>query len=104
MLRRASQCSTAISRSAATLTSTSKWPALERIAPSFIIGKCRAEITSSQPVTVTKMSPRLAASSMERTVKPSMCASMARTGSTSVTMTRAPRPCARIATPLPHQP
>jgi hypothetical protein len=85
-------------------SATSKWPALARIAPSFIIKKCFSVITSEQPVTVTKQSPSGAASSIGITQKPSMCASIARTGSTSVTMTFAPRPLARMATPLPHQP
>ena len=57
-----------------------------------------------QPVTVTKTSPYLAASSMGITLKPFMVASRALKGSTSVTMTLAPRPAARMATPLPHHP
>ena len=61
-------------------------------------------MTSLQPVTVTNTSPRGAASFMGITEKPSITASIALIGSTSVTMTLAPRPFARIATPLPHQP
>ena len=56
------------------------------------------------PVTVTKMSPIFAASDIGMTRKPSMAASIARTGLISVTTTFAPRPLARIATPFPHQP
>ena len=51
------------------------------------------------PVTVMKRSPILAASAIGITWKPSMTASRARSGSTSVTMTLAPMPLARIATP-----
>ena len=58
----------------------------------------------AQPVTVTNRSPSFAASRIGMTSKPSMYASMALTGSTSVTITFAPKPFARIATPLPHQP
>ena len=61
-------------------------------------------MTSEQPVTVTKKSPSREASFIFITSKPSITASMALTGSTSVTMTFAPSPFARIATPLPHQP
>ncbi len=56
------------------------------------------------PVTVTKMSPSGAASSIGMTRKPSITASMALSGSTSVTMTCAPIPRARCASPRPHQP
>ena len=56
------------------------------------------------PVAVTKMSPIGAASAMVITRKPFMTASRARVGCTSVTMTFAPKPCARIAMPLLHQP
>ena len=55
-------------------------------------------------MTVQKKSPSRAASSIGMTAKPSITASMARIGSTSVTMTEAPSPFARIATPFPHQP
>ncbi len=51
-----------------------------------------------------EMSPCLAASAIGMTSNPSITASMALMGSTSVTMTWAPRPFARIAQPLPHQP
>ena len=84
--------------------STSKWPAFVRTAPSFISSMSGSVITPAQPVTVTKKSPSFAASRMGMTEKPSMTASIARMGSTSVTMTLAPRPLARMATPLPHQP
>ena len=47
---------------------------------------------------------KMAASFIGITVKPSIYASMALIGSISVTITCAPRPLARIATPLPHQP
>ena len=49
-------------------------------------------------------SPTLAASFIGITSKPSITASIALIGSISVTITRAPRPFARIAVPLPHQP
>ena len=56
------------------------------------------------PVAVMKMSPIAAASAIGMTRKPSMTASSAFSGSTSVTMTLAPRPLARMAMPRPHQP
>ena len=56
------------------------------------------------PVTVMKMSPRSAARSAVMTWKPSIRASSARIGSTSQTITLAPRPWARSAMPLPVQP
>ena len=74
------------------------------MAPSFITRKSSWSMTLLQPVTVTKKSPTLAASFIGITSKPSMTASMALTGLISVTITRAPRPLARMATPLPHQP
>ncbi len=52
-------------------------------------------ITFLLPVTVQKTSPSLAASSMGITRKPSITASSAFVGSTSVTMTSAPMPRAR---------
>ena len=61
-------------------------------------------MTQAQPVTVTKKSPIFAASRMGMTSNPSITASIALIGSTSVTTTLAPRPFARMATPLPHQP
>ena len=61
-------------------------------------------MTSRQPVAVTKTSPSSAALSMGITRKPSMTASIARTGSTSVTITFAPNPRALRAIPRPHQP
>ena len=70
----------------------------------FITWKWRSTITSLQPVAVTKMSPYFAASSMGMTRKFSMVASRALKGSTSVTITSAPMPLARMAMPLPHQP
>ncbi len=56
------------------------------------------------PVTVTKQSPIGAAAAIGMTRKPSMTASIARTGLTSVTMTCAPMPAARIAMPRPQMP
>ena len=70
--------------------STLKWPELQTIAPSFIFSKCSCAMTVLLPVTVTKMSPILAASFMGITRKPSITASMALVGSISVTMTSAP--------------
>ena len=61
-------------------------------APSFRYGKWRSSITFLSPVAVTKISPILAACSIVITSNPSITASSARSGSTSVTMTRAPRP------------
>ena len=72
--------------------STLKWPELQTTAPSFILSKCSCARTDLLPVTVTKMSPILAASFMGITRKPSMTASMALVGSISVTITSAPRP------------
>ena len=74
------------------------------MAPSFMTSKCSSRMTWMLPVTVMKMSPILAASAMGMTWKPSMTASMALSGSISVTMTWAPMPLARMAMPLPHQP
>ena len=85
-------------------TSTSKWPAFVRMAPSFMVSKCSAVMMPLQPVTVMKRSPIFAASRMGMTSNPSITASSARTGSVSVTITFAPSPLARILTPLPHQP
>jgi len=57
-------------------------------------------------VIVTEMntSPTFAASTPGMTSKPSISASSARSGSTSQTITWAPWPLARMATPRPHQP
>ena len=101
---RASHRSTARARSAGTSSSTSKCPALASTAPSLNSGACSAPMTRVLPVTVTKMSPILAASRIGMTIQPSIAASSALTGSISVTTIRAPRPWARIATPRPHQP
>ncbi len=49
-----------ISRSASRLSSRSKWPLLQTIAPSFIASKCSVSMTWRLPVTVTKKSPILA--------------------------------------------
>ena len=84
--------------------STLKWPVLQRIAPSFISSKCSRAITCLSPVAVQKMSPTSAASAIGITSKPSISASSARIGSTSVTITCAPMPRARMATPRPTQP
>ena len=84
--------------------STLKWPEFEMTAPDFMTAKCSSARTLLLPVTVTKMSPILAASDIGITRKPSIAASIPRTGLISVTITFAPRPLARIATPLPHQP
>lgn len=53
---------------------------------------------------LVKKSPSFAASFIGITSNPSITASMPFTGSISVTMTLAPRPFARMATPFPHQP
>ena len=61
-------------------------------------------MTCLSPVAVTKMSPTSAACDIGITWKPSITASSAFIASTSVTITCAPSPFARIATPRPHQP
>ena len=61
-------------------------------------------MTDLSPVAVQKMSPIAAAFSIDSTSKPSIAASSAGIGSTSVTITCAPSPLARIATPRPTQP
>ena len=73
--------------SATRSSSTSKWPLLQTIAPSFIAAKCSRRMMCLLPVTVMKMSPTLAASAIGMTAKPSIAASRAAIGSTSVTMT-----------------
>ena len=80
----------------------SKWPELQKIAPSFITSKCSACSTSRLPVTVMNTSPIRAASVIGMTLKPSIAASSALVGSISVTTTFAPIPLARDATPLPQ--
>ncbi len=84
--------------------STLKCPELEMMAPSFIRSKCSLVSTLLLPVTVQNTSPSLAASVIDITRKPSMTASSAFVGSTSVTITSAPAPRARLANPRPHQP
>ena len=101
---RGSRVATASRLSAAISISTLKWPVFARIAPSFMRPKCSLRMTCLPPVAVTKMSPTSAARSIDSTSSPSMTASSARIGSTSVTMTCAPMPRARDATPRPHQP
>ena len=63
-----------------------------------------ALITLIFPVSVQKKSPRGAALAIGITWRPSMTASSDLKGSTSQTITCAPCPFARFATPLPHQP
>jgi len=65
---------------------------------------CSSPITSTDPVTVTNTSAIGAASAIGSTRKPRNDASRARTGSISVTMTWAPNPRARSATPRPLAP
>ena len=74
------------------------------MAPSFMFANAGVSMTLISPVAVTKMSPILAASAMGMTLKPSITASRARNGSTSVTITFAPMPRAREAMPREHQP
>ena len=74
------------------------------MAPSFMRAKCSLRMTEVLPVTVTNTSPTGAASGIFITEKPSITASSARIGSTSVTTTWAPMPLARVATPRPHMP
>ena len=66
--------------------------------------KCSVRSTSGTPVTVMNTSPLRAASNAGITAKPSIRASRARSGSTSQTITEAPKPAARNATPRPVQP
>ncbi len=101
---RATETRVAISCSAGISISTLKWPVLERMAQSFITSKCSRRITFLSPVAVQKMSPRRAASAIVVTVKPSITACNARSGSTSTTITWAPMPRARSARPRPLQP
>ena len=77
---------------------------LQTMAPSFIAFMCSRVITSRQPVVVTKMSPSLAACFMGITSSPSIAACRAQIGSTSVTMTRAPKPFMEPTEPLPTSP
>ena len=93
-----------IASSSSLLTSTSKWPELQTIAPDFIASNISPAIASRLPVTEMNTSPTFAASTPGITSKPSISASSARSGSTSQTITCAPWPLARIATPRPHQP
>jgi len=86
------------------LISTSKWPELQTIAPDFMTSNISPAIASRSPVTEMNTSPTFAASTAGMTSKPSINASKARSGSTSQTITWAPWPLARIATPRPHQP
>ena len=69
------------------------------MAPSFMAAKCSPRMTWTLPVKVTKQSPSGAASAIGMTSKPSIRASSAGSGSTSVTITWAPAPRARIAKP-----
>ena len=71
---------------------------------SLMTAKCGSSTTLSPPVVVMITSECGAASIIRITRKPSMRASSAFVASTSVTMTSAPRPRIRIATPLPTQP
>src|SRR6202790_5507480 len=84
--------------------STLKCPEFEMIAPSFIKSKCSLVSTLLLPVTVQNTTPSLAASAIDITRKPSITASSAFVGSTSVMITSAPLPRARLASPRPHQP
>ena len=61
-------------------------------------------MTSVSPVAVMNKSPFSAASAIGMTSNPSINASSALTGFTSVTVTLDPIPRARSATPLPTQP
>ena len=65
---------------------------------------CCRSMTFISPVAVTKMSPSGAAFMRGITLKPSITASRALRGLTSVTMTFAPIPLALIAMPLLHHP
>src|SRR6059058_5809011 len=84
--------------------SLSKWPAFPRTPWSFSPGKCAAVTMSLHPVAEMMKSAIRQAFCIGRTSNPSIVASIALTGSTSVTMTRAPIPRARIAIPRPVQP
>ena len=77
---------------------------LQTMARSFISRMWSTVITSMLPVAVTKMSARVAASSMVTTSKPSMAACRAQMGSASETMTRQPPFLRLSAEPLPTSP
>ena len=94
----------AISRSACRSSSASKWPLFAMIVPSRIAAKCSRRKTLTLPVAVTNSSPQAAASPAVMTWKPSISASSARTGSTSMIVTWAPIPDIRDAIPFPTQP
>ena len=95
--------STASSRSAGISISTLKWPVLQDRAVLH-----QLHVLPRDDVLVAgrgqKMSPTSAASAIVMTSKPSIIASSARSGSTSVMITCAPCPRAREATPRPTQP
>src|SRR6266540_4132048 len=57
---------------ALTSISTSKWPELHRIAPSFICRKCSLRITPVSPVKVMNSSPSWAASRIGMTRNPAI--------------------------------
>ena len=59
---RTSRGPAATARSSSSAISTSKWPALASMAPSLMRSKCSRRRTRAAPVTVTKRSPRSAAS------------------------------------------
>ena len=63
---------------------------LQTMASLGICSMCRPRMMSRQPVAVTKMFPREAASSIVVTSKPSIAACKAQIGSISVISTRAP--------------
>ena len=86
------------------LISTLKCPEFASIHPSFMYLKSSPEMMSALPVTVMIKSDCFTASRIVITLYPSILASKARIGSTSVTMTSAPKPAARSASPLPHHP
>nr|CAB57548.1 hypothetical protein [Saccharolobus solfataricus P2] len=65
---------------------------------------CSTLIAFVFPVAVTNMSPTFEASAIGITSKPSITASRALIGSTSVTMTLAPIPLNLLAMPLPTHP
>ena len=96
--------SEAAARRSASEISTSNCPALASTAPSFIT----VEVLGSQHVRHAgdgdEDVPAAAASKAGITAKPSIRASRARSGSTSQTITDAPNPAARNATPRPVQP
>ena len=85
--------------------STLKWPGVGEdravLHPLEVLARDHVLVAGRRAEDVADLGARLA---IGMTSKPSIAASSARIGSTSVTITCAPMPRARIATPRPTQP